>query len=157
MHCGCPVRARLERLQAEEEARRLEAQREKERELNYIVLGVIGAIIFIVIAVTQSQHQPSTGTSLYQMSEQTQSLTPGVNTFSATGKLKLDYSCQAGSKSRASVQLVLMNTDTSAIVWKKAVKCPAHGSDTVQVKSGNYDVGATVNGDATWTMNITQQ
>jgi transcription initiation factor TFIIIB Brf1 subunit/transcription initiation factor TFIIB len=160
MHCGCPVRSRLERLQAEEEARRLEEQREKERQLNYIILGVIAVALFILIGscISQNQHQPSTGTSLYAMSEQTQSLTPdAVSAFSASGTLKLDYSCQASAKSKASVQLVLLNTDNSAVVWEKAMKCPAHGSDTIQVKSGDYDVGASVNGDAIWTMNIIQR
>ncbi len=162
--CRCPVSARLERLRAEEEARRLEEEeerqrRERARERGYITLGVIAVALFILIGscVSQSQHQPSTGTSLYEMDEQTQSITPGVNAFSASGKLKLDYSCQASAKGGASVQLVLMNTENSAIVWRKAVKCPAHGSDTVQVKSGDYDVGAQVGGNATWTMNVTQQ
>jgi hypothetical protein len=163
--CGLHVKAYLQRMREEEEARRLEAEaeaerqrRERERERGYTVLTIIGVLLFILVGscISQNQGQPSAGKDLYEMDGQSQSITPGVNTFSASGKLKLDYSCALNAQSAAAVQLVLVNTDSSATVWKKAVKCPASGSETIQVKLGEYDVGASVNGDAAWTLKVTQ-
>jgi len=59
------------------------------------------------------------------------------------------------------VQFVLEDLTSSVTVWKKTITCSIsgpgpRGSDTIQVKAESYDIGATVNGDAAWTMLITQ-
>ena len=162
--CGCPVAARVAQMRREEEERIAAAEKERQENRRvqlYIVLGFAAFLLIAWIISSFSNSGPSsTVKNLYEMDGQTQSLTPGANAFSASGKLTLTYSCQLNTGKSASVLLVLENLSTSAIVWKKSIKCSASGSpsgsDTVQVKADSYDIGATVNGDAAWTMRVTQ-
>ncbi len=165
--CGFPVAARVAQMKREEEERVAAAAAEKERQarrrLNlFIGLGIAVFVLFAYISSSVSTSgQSSTTKTLYKMDGQTQSLTPGSNAFSASGKLKFTYSCQASTTHPASVQFVLEDLTSSVTVWEKTITCsisgPAKsGSDTIQVKAASYDIGATVNGDAAWTMLITQ-
>lgn len=165
--CGCPVAVRVAQMRQEEEERiaAVAAQQERQASRQVILFIGLGIAAFILLAfisscISNASRSPTVNT-LYEMDGQTQSIAPGINPFSASGTLTLTYSCQISSGKSASVQFVLEDLSTSAIVWKKSIRCSGNGlhagSDTLHVKADNYDVGATVTGDAAWTMRITQK
>lgn len=160
--CGCPVAARVAQREREKEERLAQIAAEKERsdarKMQMLIgLFVVGFLLFA--GISSCNRQAPTVKDLYEMDAQSNSISPGINAFEASGHLTLTYSCQITAGKSANVQLVLENTTTSKIVWQKTVFCSETGApsskDTVTVPDDNYDVGATVHGNATWTMVIT--
>jgi len=161
--CGCPVSVRVAQMQRAEEERQeqlaLQKQRQEQVRMGFIVAGIFLAV-FIVGSIMNSCNQASTVKNLYEMDGSTQNVSPGgMNAFLASGKLTVTYSCQISGGKSANVQLVLEDTNTSKIVWKKTVNCSATNtpslSDSVTVPNDTYDVGATIHGQAAWTVVIT--
>lgn len=161
LFCGLPVAARLQQMREEEEA--IRQQIEKRREIQQTILIAAGVILFFLVAscISNSQQSQTAPTEkvLYEIDTQS-SITPGTNTFEASGKLKLEYTCQSNAQSTTNVQLTLVDMHSpSTVVWKKSVTCPVQpfsGSETLEVKTDSYDIGSLVSGDATWSMTITQ-
>lgn len=167
-YCGLPIAARLAQLKQEEEERLAEEEALRQHQADQrsraqVTLGVIAVILVVIVVSCISNSQQSTTAStekvLYEIATQA-SITPGVNTFEASGKLKLEYACQSNANKKGSVQLTLMNmASPSTVIWKKTVTCPLQpfsSSENIQVKAGSYDVGSSVSGDSTWNMKITQ-
>jgi hypothetical protein len=160
--CGLPVVKRLQQMKAEEEARQaaLYAEQQRSSDARWAVGTVAVFLILIVAGCISSANQPK---EFYRMSAQS-SIKAGQDTFQASGKLKLEYACQLNSGKSGSVQLALIDLKTSKPVWSKQVKCVeskdgvpvSDSSETIQVKSSNYDFGSQVTGDATWDMKVTQ-
>lgn len=162
-YCGCPVTVRVAQMQREEEEREaqmaLQAQRRENVRMFFVVAGIILAV-FVVGSIINSCNQASAVRNLYNVDGYSQNVTPGdVTAFSVAGKLTMTYSCQISAGKSATVNFVLKNITTSKVVWQKAVTCSStgtpNGSDSVTVPDGMYDVGATIHGQATWSMLIT--
>lgn len=162
-YCGLPVSAHLRQLRedAEEERALLEEEAEARRladtkQKTQTVLIIIGIIAFVFIGGSISASQQGNRVVL-QLANQLVNVKPtGGNAFSAHGTIKIDFSCQAGTKGTSSVQFILVDVNSTATIWKKSLTCSGSGSQSLQVASSDYDIGATVSGGATWTMTITQ-
>lgn len=160
--CGCPVATRVAQMQREEEERQEALARQKYRQeqvrMGFLVAGIFLAV-FVVGSIMNSCNHVSPTRNLYEMDGSTQNVSPGgMNAFQANGKLTITYSCQISAGKSANVQLVLEDTNTSRIVWQKTVNCSATGTpsltDSVTVPDDTYDVGATIHGQAAWTVII---
>ena len=133
--CGCPVAARVAQMRREEEERQAQIAEYKEREearKTHVLIGLAigGFVLFALISSCISGGgQASTVKNLYEMDGQTQSLSPGINVFRASGHLTLTYSCLANTGKPASVQLVLKDMTTSKVVWQKAITCSARSEE----------------------------
>lgn len=168
-YCGLPVVARLAQLQREEEERLAEEEALRQHQANqrttmHVVLGVVAVILFFLVAScisNVSQHP------VLQNLEATGSQKPGDSSFSAQGKLSVQYSCEASTERATTVRFSLVNMHASAgsaaTVWEKVINCttPSQSStmhtETVQVKSSTYTVGVIASTvDTTWNIIITQ-
>ncbi|HEU5377545.1 MAG TPA: zinc ribbon domain-containing protein [Ktedonobacteraceae bacterium] len=172
-YCGLPVAAYLqqkeeervrieeekeaERVRIEEEAEQQRIERQKQNVQGFLVAAGIIAFFFIVAIIASSQDRSRV---VLQLMNQMGNVKPGTGTyaFSANGMLKLDYSCQSRSRTKntETVQFLLVNSDSKAVVWKKALVCSISGSERLQVEPGSYDIGVSVDGNVAWAMTISQ-
>jgi len=155
---GVNVRERLVQLAEEEGAKRAEEEEEYYIRKKQITIGVLIAV-FVVIIIGIGSCIANTPHPLLDIESYTESVTPGGNTFSASGALTLSYSCVANTVQSTKVDFSLMDMSTKRVVWKKTLVCSQQETsetDKVTVASGSYDVGAQIHGDGYWSMQITQ-